>query len=117
MIHNARDPQKTVEEDKEKRQIISATIDGIVVSWLNNYSGSTTRPGATATPQIVTATINGEVVSWTNNWFGPSTTSSTRTSTATSYATAIATPAAIQLAKASLFCQLLILTGSTANRS
>jgi hypothetical protein len=58
---------------KHKRKIISATIDGQVASWKNNYFG----PSANAAPadpkkaDMVTATIDGQVVSWVNNWFGP----------------------------------------------
>lgn len=57
---------------------MTATIDGEVVSWENNWFG----PSATTAPQpvgdengdMVFATIDGQLVSWKNNYHGPSTT-------------------------------------------
>lgn len=58
----------------EKRAVgdwVTATIDGQVVSWQNNWSGSPTSAPASAVPaqatgagQWITATIDGQVVSW-----------------------------------------------------
>jgi len=56
---------------ENKRQEISATIDGQVVSWENNWFGhANAKTTGTLDKQIVTATIDGQVVSWTNNWSG-----------------------------------------------
>ena len=55
---------------KSKRAVgdtVTATIDGSVVSWINQYDGS----APCSVP--VTATIDGSVVSWTNDYCGPST--------------------------------------------
>ena len=65
---------------KYKRQELTATIGGQVVSWVNNWFGDTVAtPAATASMtssvQMVTATIDGQVVSWPNNWFGATVTS------------------------------------------
>lgn len=56
----------------EERQVVTATIDGKVATWNNNYFGP-----SSVTPVIVTATIDGKVESWTNDWFSPSTTLTT----------------------------------------
>jgi hypothetical protein len=55
---------------------ISATIDGQVVSWQNNWPGdkAASPPAASPSSVWVTATIDGQVVSWVNNWFGSSST-------------------------------------------
>ncbi|KAG9230175.1 putative TOS1-like glycosyl hydrolase-domain-containing protein [Amylocarpus encephaloides] len=85
-LHNAQ-KRKDTWHANEEREIISATIDGVVVSWEINYSGD---GGSHATaPQIVTATIDGQVVSWTNNWFG---TTATPTSSAASAVTRASQP-------------------------
>ncbi|KAG0651197.1 Allergen Asp [Hyphodiscus hymeniophilus] len=66
-----------------QRQEISATINGEVVSWENNWFGPGVTPTAigfassTSSVQWVTATIDNEVVSWVNDWFGPSTSAPT----------------------------------------
>ena len=55
-------------------QMVTATIDGQVVSWVKNSFGDATQSIPASIPpsaQIVTATIDGQVVSWVNNWFGP----------------------------------------------
>ena len=58
---------------ENKRQEISAIIDGQVVSWENNWFGDTNAKTTVAPDkQMVTATIDGQVVSWANNWFGGS---------------------------------------------
>lgn len=57
---------------------ITATVNGDVVSWMNQYDGE----AACAVP--VTATIDGVVVSWINNYCGPSTTGTTSSTVATS---------------------------------
>jgi hypothetical protein len=73
-----------VEDQKLKRAVgdkVIATINGEVVSWINQYDGSapatptvTVTAGCGATKRavggIVIATINGDVVSWTNNYDG-----------------------------------------------
>jgi hypothetical protein len=77
---------------KEKRQEVTATIDGQVVSWENNWFGppATTLTASSTSSESsvewVTATIDGKVVSWINNYFGPPTytvTSSAQMVTAT----------------------------------
>ncbi|KND91419.1 Protein TOS1 [Tolypocladium ophioglossoides CBS 100239] len=77
-------------EHQKKADMVTATIDGKVVSWQNNWFGPpTTTPAPVKADMItatidgkvvswekntmVTATIDGKVVSWENNWFGPST--------------------------------------------
>jgi hypothetical protein len=107
MLHKARKPQKAVDLDEEKREVISATINGVVQSWENNYSGSL----ATG-PTIVTATVNGQVVTWADNWHGPSTTSpappvSTSPSPVVLQALVNANPAVTQPARASEFTHYL----------
>jgi hypothetical protein len=76
---------------------VTATIDGQVVSWINNWLGETAIPSGTAsvTPsvQMVTATIDGQVVSWPNNWFGAPTSISTPKSAPVS---AVARPAKVE---------------------
>ncbi|TVY80728.1 putative serine-rich protein P23A10.11c [Lachnellula suecica] len=69
---------------EEKRQVISATIDGQVVSWDNNWFGEKTpsTPGVSPPAVWVTATIDGQVVSWVNNWFGDSSTTANPVPTA-----------------------------------
>lgn len=47
-------------------QMVTATIDGAVVSWVNDYPNH--RSTNAAGDVEVTATINGQVVSWANNW-------------------------------------------------
>ena len=74
--HYEKSQQKHAEEAQEqiaKRQMVTATIDGQVVSWENNYFGTPSGQAAKDTPVEVTATIDGQGVSWTNNWFGDST--------------------------------------------
>jgi hypothetical protein len=107
MLHKARKPLKAVDLNKKKREIISATINGVVESWENNYSGTVATD-----PVVITATMNGQVVSWTNNWHGPSTTSpappaSTSPSPAALHALVAGSPAAAQPAKASTFYPML----------
>jgi len=53
---------------------ITATINGQVVSWKNNYDGSSAAMTTQANAPVITATVNGEVVSWTNNYGGASAT-------------------------------------------
>lgn len=66
-VHNKGSSHKV-----EKRQEVSATIDGQVVSWQNNWFGDkvVSAPDASTSQVMVTATIDGQVVSWTNNYFG-----------------------------------------------
>ncbi|RMZ76160.1 hypothetical protein DV738_g5128, partial [Chaetothyriales sp. CBS 135597] len=75
----------------EKRAVgdmVTATINGEVVSWVNQYSGgagsstgeaSQTNPNDSPCP-MVTATINGEVVSWVNEYTGDDSTAASDTS-------------------------------------
>ncbi|PMD38099.1 hypothetical protein L207DRAFT_61110 [Hyaloscypha variabilis F] len=53
---------------QDKRQEVTATIDGQVVHWVNDYFG----PSASSCipPAMVTATVDGQVQTWVNNWFG-----------------------------------------------
>ncbi|TVY24062.1 PGA52-like protein [Lachnellula hyalina] len=67
-MHNL--PIRNVEGHKEKRKMISATIDGENQDWENNWSGSSA--GIDPSTVWVTATIDGQIVSWLNNWFGSS---------------------------------------------
>jgi hypothetical protein len=53
---------------------VTATIDGEVVSWINNWFGETVTLPATASSPWITATIDGQVVSWPNNNGGSPTT-------------------------------------------
>ncbi|KUJ24321.1 uncharacterized protein LY89DRAFT_572863 [Mollisia scopiformis] len=59
-----------VHNEMKVRQEISATIDGQVVSWGNNYFGPSSVLADEGKQVMVTATIDGQVVSWVNNWFG-----------------------------------------------
>ncbi|CAG8953071.1 hypothetical protein HYFRA_00003266 [Hymenoscyphus fraxineus] len=80
IIHQARVNNPIV----ERQEVVTATIDGRVVSWINQYTGGPGGDGPKATNQIVTATIDGVVQTWVNNWFGESTSASPKTvSTAT----------------------------------
>ena len=68
-LHNGDKNHRHVFEEA-KRDVgdpVTATIDGKVVSWINQYDES----APCAVP--VTATIDGAVVSWINNYCGPST--------------------------------------------
>ena len=61
LLHHV--PRRRKHLHNEKRQIISAVIDGQEVSWENNYVG------LSSTSEVeVTATIDGVVVSWANNY-------------------------------------------------
>ncbi|CZR55288.1 related to TOS1 Target of SBF [Phialocephala subalpina] len=75
------------------RQEVSATIDGKVVSWGNNYFGPSSTP---ASEVMVTATIDGQIVSWTNNWFGSSTTAPTSQAATTARANDPAPPLPVE---------------------
>lgn len=66
---------------------ITATINGDVVSWINQYDGE----AACAVP--VTATIDGVVVSWINDFCGPSTAETTTSTVATSVVSPASGPA------------------------
>ncbi|KAF2400411.1 hypothetical protein EJ06DRAFT_556723 [Trichodelitschia bisporula] len=46
---------------KDVGDMVTATINGKIVSWKNSYDGTPVTG-----PQVITATINGKVVSWTN---------------------------------------------------
>jgi hypothetical protein len=76
-LHNRVEAKGPVAEE-QKRQEVTATIDGKVVSWQNNWFGESSvaapasHTSAEAAPQEVTATIDGQVVSWQTNWFGES---------------------------------------------
>ncbi|RMZ90654.1 hypothetical protein DV736_g2102, partial [Chaetothyriales sp. CBS 134916] len=85
--------------ENEKRGVgdmVTATINGQVVSWVNQYSGATISPMAEPSqtsqndslPSMVTATIKGQVISWVNQYSGESSvasgTSSSLSSTTTS---------------------------------
>ena len=61
-----------VEQKRAANDWVTATIDGQVVSWTNNYPGAPTSAGAAvaAGSDWVTATIDGQIVSWVNNWPG-----------------------------------------------
>jgi hypothetical protein len=94
------------EPENKKREMISASMYGVEVSWENNYHGpSTVESSATSPPQtqMVTATIQGKVVSWPNNWSGTPppvdpiafTTTVQKTISTTVCTEANATPAAI----------------------
>ena len=65
---------KAVEKDNQKRQIVSAAIDGQVVTWGNKWFGTTKAHNHAPTDppkaDMVTAALNGQVVSWENNWHG-----------------------------------------------
>jgi FtsP/CotA-like multicopper oxidase with cupredoxin domain len=74
------------EDKRSLGQWVTATIDGRIASWQNDYSGpaitlatKTANPlyvtAATTGPPMVTATIDGKVVSWVNDWPLPSTAS------------------------------------------
>lgn len=72
------------EAANEKRALgdeVIATINGQIVSWLNNYDGASTSSSAAATTtgavDMVTATINGVVVSWVNSYAGAAATPTT----------------------------------------
>ncbi|TAQ87470.1 hypothetical protein B7494_g4209 [Chlorociboria aeruginascens] len=67
--HHRHTHQRYVEDKLVKKQEITATIDGQVVSWENNWFGKPVA-SVTSSPVMVTATIDGQVVSWENNWFG-----------------------------------------------
>lgn len=87
------------EEKRSVGQWVTATMNGQVQSWQNDYSGPavtisthTTNPlyaaAATTNAIFVTATIDGKVVSWLNDWpqpiqAGASTTSQSLAATAT----------------------------------
>lgn len=62
-----------------RRSEVTATIDGKVVSWVNNYFGPPTETDNG--PATVTATIDGKVEKWLNNWFGPKKTPAASTAT------------------------------------
>jgi len=94
---------------EEKRALgdeVTATIDGQVVSWQNDWSGeaaatsvpasvvnsvqttaATPAPTAAAstTGNYITATIDGVVVSWINNWPPPTSTGAAATPTSASF--------------------------------
>lgn len=65
-------------QEKRAPQEVTATIDGVVVSWVNNYTPGAATPAAalTTAPAVpapsgqdyITATINGQVVSWVNDY-------------------------------------------------
>lgn len=59
---------------------VTATIDGQVASWINEYDGEV----ACAVP--VTATIDGNVESWTNDYCGPSIAAATTSTLSSSVA-------------------------------
>lgn len=59
--------RKSGEAKRAVGDLVTATMDGKVVSWINQYDGS----APCAVP--VTATIDGSVISWTNGYCGPST--------------------------------------------
>lgn len=71
-LHHRHGKVKEVEK-RAVGDLVSATIDGQLVSWTNVYAG----PGvATAAPKpaigdLVSATIDGQLVSWTNVYTGP----------------------------------------------
>ncbi|RMD40065.1 hypothetical protein DV735_g5053, partial [Chaetothyriales sp. CBS 134920] len=78
---NVEKVEKVEKVENEKRAVgdmVTATINGQVVSWVNQYSGDTSSPAADASqanpndssPPMVTATINGQVVSWVNEYSG-----------------------------------------------
>jgi hypothetical protein len=79
--------------------MVTATIDGQVVSWLNNWHPDSTtapapiQPVAIASQVMVTATIDGQVVSWVNDWHPGVSTSVPATTLATQiHATSQAAP-------------------------
>ena len=100
-----------VEEKRALGDWVTATIDGQVVSWQNDWSGvaaATPTPAVTsaasgpaATPaaggDYVTATIDGVVVSWINNWPPPASTAGAATPAST--AAAAPTPTSASFCK------------------
>lgn len=76
---------------------VTATIDGAVVSWVNDYPAASSAIRNSAGDVIVSATIDGQVVSWANNWTpSPSTVNAAATSSQGTSATSStsSTPAA-----------------------
>lgn len=66
---------KAAEEHSEAKRdadMVIATIDGKVVSWVNDWTGLETSVAASSATQAteVVATIDGKVVSWANDWTG-----------------------------------------------
>lgn len=90
-----------VEQKRAADDWVTATIDGQVVSWTNNWPGAPTSvstAAASAGADWVTATIDGQVVSWANNWAGatttPSSTIASPASTVTSFVAKVPVPTA-----------------------
>jgi hypothetical protein len=69
-LHHARAPSPAKEE-RGLGDFVTATINGIVQSWANDFAGGN-APAATAPAggDVVTATINGVVQTWVNNYNG-----------------------------------------------
>src|ERR1700753_969175 len=67
-VHNRLQAKHNVHGHNKRQDEVTATIDGQVVHWVNNYVGPS--PSSCIPPAIVTATIDGQVQTWDNNWFG-----------------------------------------------
>lgn len=71
--HHGKVKEAAPVEQRAVGDLVSATIDGQLVSWKNVYAG----PGSvTDAPvgDVVSATIDGQIVSWTNTYAGPAVT-------------------------------------------
>ncbi|KAH8787427.1 putative TOS1-like glycosyl hydrolase-domain-containing protein [Hyaloscypha sp. PMI_1271] len=67
-VHNRLQAKHHVHAQNKRQEEVTATIDGQIVHWVNNYPGPS--PSTCVPPAMVTATIDGQVQTWVNNWFG-----------------------------------------------